>query len=271
MIKYFLSLLLSSFLLCPLPALAVIGTLTAAANPPVASPTMLSSSGVAFIKASSGTMGNNGAISAMTALPRTFTEGAWLYLPAGAVAAGVPSAASWLWFVGSSTTAGTVYNSTYTSGQPTVGVQTAFVTTGPGAYTGIITTISGPVITMPANMMGINGSVHLRWGFEANNSAGAKTTWFKFGSAAATGLSSITTNLSGINDVLITNRGVATAQEWGQFRHHESTVSSVGSTSAANLAVTTTANVDIALQMATAVATDHNILDHYIIEVFTQN
>ena len=43
--------------------------------------------GIPFIVATTGTMGNNGAISAMTALDITYSGGAWLYLPAGAVAA----------------------------------------------------------------------------------------------------------------------------------------------------------------------------------------
>ena len=284
-----LAILISGLLLLPSWALAVMGTVTAAANPPSGSyssvtvlpsspttgdiiivtddsvagacdsnagtattlcyyngtrwrkvgggPTVLASSGIAFVKASTGSMGNNGAVTAMTALPRILTNGAWMWFPAGAVAAGVPASASWLWFVGSSTTAGTVYNSTYTSGQPTVGTTTAFATTGPGAFTGSTSTIAGPVITMPASLMGINGSVHLRTGFEANNTGGAKATYFKFGSAATTSLSSISTNLSGINDVVVTNRGITNVQEWGQFRHHESTVSSSGSTAAANLAV----------------------------------
>src|ERR1043165_8686523 len=117
-------------------------------------PVGLSTSGIPFIKASSGTMGNNCAISAMTALPRTFSGGAYLWLPAGAIAAGVPAAASWYWFVASSTTAGTCYNSTYTSGTPTAGTLTAFSTTGPGAFTGSASAMPGPSLTGPASTLG---------------------------------------------------------------------------------------------------------------------
>lgn len=143
--------------------------------------------GVPFIVASTGTMGNNGAVSAMTALPATFSNGAWLYLPAGAVAAGVPAAASWLWFVASSATAGTVYNSTYTSGVPTPGTTTAFATTGPGAFTGVTTEVTGPQITIPANSLGTAGHLRATTSFALTNNANAKSAKVKLGATDFTG------------------------------------------------------------------------------------
>jgi hypothetical protein len=82
---------------------------------------------------SSGSIGNNGALTLTTALPAIFTS-AYMYFPANAISAG--SAAGLYYVVMSSTTVGTIYNNTLTSGEPTIpSIPTAFATTGPGAYT----------------------------------------------------------------------------------------------------------------------------------------
>src|SRR5690349_20306203 len=70
---------------------------------PVGIPYVLAQCGIPFIKASSGTMGNNGALSGLTALPTTYAK-AFIWLPAGAIAAGVPAAATWYYVQMSSTT-----------------------------------------------------------------------------------------------------------------------------------------------------------------------
>lgn len=130
--------------------------------------------GIPFIVAPTGTMANNGAVTLGTALGTTYSGGAWLYLPAGAVAAGVPAAAAWLWCVMSSTTVGTVYNSTYTTGTPTLGTTTAFATTGPGAFAGVTSQITGPQITIAANALGTSGRLTAKAEF-TNTGSGAGT------------------------------------------------------------------------------------------------
>lgn len=238
-----------------------------AANPPQPI-TILSASGIPFIKASSGTMGNNGAISAMTALPRTYSNGAYLYLPANAISAG--SSAGWYWFVGSSTTAGTVYNSTYTSGPPAIGTATAFSTTGPGAYTGVTTAVVGPSITLPANAMGANGQVEITSGYGFNNSAGTKTMEVLFGGSAIVSATTATTTTSGIMRHIVHNRGVATAQYTDKLRM-DSSGSVLGSVAAADLAIDTTAAVTISIRLTSSGATDSVSVEHYSISVMPRS
>lgn len=257
-------LFLAALLLLPSLALAE-GVLTRAANPPQAI-TVLSMSGIPYIKASSGTMGNNGAVSAMTALPRTFSAGACLYLPAGAIAAGVPAAAEWYWFVGSSTTAGTVYNSICTTtGTPRVGTLTAFATTGPGAFAGLTTTPNVLTITVPANLMGVNGQVQIDLATQENTTAGNKAYTLKFGTSTCWA-QTLTTQASATVYCQINNRGVANSQALEyQYAH-----SSAGGTGAAQLldgVEATTANVNVTFTINTAVATDHAILESYRVVV----
>lgn len=135
---------------------------------------MLLSGGINIGIPSSGTMGNNGALSGITALQVTYSEGLYLYFPANAIFAG--STAGLYWTVMSSATAGTVYNNTYNGGQiyePTS--LTPFVSTGPGAYTQVLTEITLGSATMPASFLGKNGLIECETTEAHNNSAGVKT------------------------------------------------------------------------------------------------
>lgn len=51
-------------------------------------PLSLAQSGVPVVLPSSGTITSGGAITLLTALPATYSGGAWIYLPAGAVVGG---------------------------------------------------------------------------------------------------------------------------------------------------------------------------------------
>lgn len=130
--------------------------------------------GVPMILPSSGSMGNNGAITLTTALPATYAN-CYLYLPANAIQAG--SAAGLYYAVMSSATVGTVYNNIYTSGAPTIpSSPSAFATTGPGAYTQ--TTGSDITLflnTMPGGSIGANGSLFCFPLWACNNSVNTKT------------------------------------------------------------------------------------------------
>lgn len=140
-------------------------------------PTKLAQWGTPVFIAPTGTMGNNGAITLGTAMDRTYSEGMWLYLPAGAVAAGVPAAAAFRWTVCSTTTACTVYNDgTYDgSGIPSDGTATPYVTTGPGAYAGVTAATVSLTVTVPANTLGATGAMFADWGVNHNGAAGNKT------------------------------------------------------------------------------------------------
>jgi hypothetical protein len=136
-------------------------------------------SALEVVMPSSGSIGNNGALTLTTALQNTLSDGCWMTFPVGAIAAGIPAAAGMkYWVAMSSTTVGVIYNNTYTPGTnlptpPTT--PTAFVTTGPGAFTQVTgTDVTAYSVTIPANTLGPNGSIDIElWG-RANNSAGTK-------------------------------------------------------------------------------------------------
>lgn len=237
----------------------VSGTTITGTNVPYA----LSESGIPFIHASTGSMGNNGAITAMTALPRTYSDGAWIWLPAGAVAAGVPAAASWLWFVGSSTTAGTVFNSTYASGPVTLGVQTAYATTGPGAFTGDTTEAAGPTITVPAGAIGPNGQLLIDTDFTFNNTAGIKTLRGRLGGIGGTAhiSNAVSTQVSGNAQARIANKGAANRQLSGVMSYFNSGV--LTQSNGASSTVDTSASTTVVFSLQKAVATDHLIVERW--------
>jgi hypothetical protein len=229
-------------------------------------PYYLAKSAIPFIKCSSGTMGNNGALSAITALTRTYSNGAWLWLPAGAIAAGVPAAASWLWFVGSSTTAGTVYNSTYTTGVPTMGTQTAFSTTGPGAFTGVSTAVNGPQITVPAGALGPSGLIRSFMSAQQTNSAGTKTYQLLYSGTSGTAYinDAITTQNLYRVEAWIQNEGVTNVQK-GSHSTVAETNGGLGQLGSGNLvtsAVDTTAATSL-VHTLTGVAADNVILESW--------
>jgi len=136
-------------------------------------PHIIGQQGIPLIYPSSGTMGNNGALTMTTALDRTYVA-AYYYMPASAISTG--RAAGWYYGVGSSATAVTLYNNVYTSGTPNIpGTPTAFVTTGPGAYTQTTSTnIQGYTLAVPGNSIGPNGSVDVEMIFSYPSTAGTK-------------------------------------------------------------------------------------------------
>lgn len=171
----------------------------------------LLSNGIPFISVSTGSMGNNGALTAITALDTTYSDGVWMLFPAGAVAAGVPAAAAWLWVVMSSTTAGTVFNSTYVSGQVSPGAATAFVTTGPGAFTGVTGANNAIVVSVPAGSLGTQGFLAYDYQADCNSNANGKNISAVFG-ATTYNTFALASALSGRFCGVIQNRGLATRQ-----------------------------------------------------------
>lgn len=185
------------------------GTLPAA-NLPAQVPQTLGQSHIPFVLVSSGTMGNNGVLSGITALPTTYPS-AYFYFPAGAIASG--SAAGFYYGVCSSTTAATIYNNTYTSGTPQIpNTPTPFVTTGPGAYTQTTgSNIAAYTLVIPGNTIGPNGSIWLVGSRSNNNSAGFKTLTGNYGSYAF-GTLAETTQTGFVIAGGFSNRGVANVQ-----------------------------------------------------------
>lgn len=221
---------------------------------------------------SSGTIGNNGALSALTALPTTYTS-AYLYFPVDTIAAGV--AAGLYYCVMSSTTAGTIYNNVY---DPSLGVlptipasPTAFVTTGPGAYTqttGSVISLVG--YTIPGGSMGANGRFILSGVYSQTNNADAKVLSVTFGGSSfmATGIAS--TAAWGMHKSM-SNRGSASKQVCSAVAL---TTDSIGS-QASNIPIQLTVNtaVDQILLLGaqlTAVATNNIGVETSKVEVFFQ-
>lgn len=148
------------------------------------SPYVLAQSGIPFILAGGTagggtnqfTMGNNGALTTLPVLPTTYSGGAWIYMPANGIFAG--STAGWYWFVASSTTAGTVYNNQYVSGDPKLAVPatpTPFVSTGPGLVSNTLALVTGPGLTLPGGTLGPNGLVEAWLDYSIANTANFKT------------------------------------------------------------------------------------------------
>jgi hypothetical protein len=220
-------------------------------------PIVLAKWGVPVILASSGTMGNNGAVSAMTALPITYSGGAWLYLPANAIQAG--SAAGFYWFVASSTTAGTVYNSTFDgTSVPGAGTATAFVSTGPGAFTGIAAgEFVAATVTIPAGAMGPNGSVHIDGQVTNNTAAGNKIFRLDLGGTDLIN-PALTTSQGGVLTASIRNKGVANRQQGVGFIQ-AGTGAVGGGTGYAS--IDSTASMALSFTLEKATATNHIILD----------
>ena len=135
---------------------------------------------VPFVIPSSGSIGNNGALSGITALPATITQG-YFYFPLHAISS--TSAAGLYWVVMTNTTTGTIYNNTYTSGQPVVPASpTAFVTTGPGSYTQTTgSAINLVQAVVPGNSIGPDGSFSFLPACSVNANSNSKYQFMTFG------------------------------------------------------------------------------------------
>lgn len=231
-------------------------TLTSGGNP---IPQIPLQSGIPFVISSSGTMGNNGALSAVVAMNRTIGN-SYAYFPANTIC--TANTAGWYWTVWSSTTAATVFNNTYTSGQPEiVASPTAFVCTA-GTFTQTTVLQTGPIVTIPAGAMGVNGGVYTTAFVSYINNADAKTVGFTFNGNGAGALANTTTASNGVGFAVVnqgvTNKQVATNQSLFASASGASVTTSVD----------TTASVTSGLyiKIATA-ASDYIILESYSIEL----
>ncbi len=217
--------------------------------------------GLPVILPSNGTIGNNGALSALTALPTTYSK-CYMYFKAGAIFAG--SAAGLYYVTMSSTTAGTIWNNTYTSGSPSVPASpTAFVTTGPGAYTQTtaadIDLLTGVI---PANLLGATGIITMRCLFNYTNSAGAKTLKYKLGTDVAMSTAPTTTASIEVYKT-IANNGNTNGQIFNTNPNNGVAVTTAPTFGTTN--TTAAANVKITAQLATA--TDYVIVSNYMVDV----
>jgi len=184
---------------------------------PSGTPTFLTSlyaqCGVPMLLQSSGTVGNNGALTLTSATDITYSN-CYMTFPQGALFTNSPAGQYFTQM--SSHTVGVVYNNQYISGIPTIPTAAQLVpivATGPGAYiqpTGVLNSLVN--FTFPGNVVGNNGAIRTldTWAFINNtNSRGMSSA---IGANNITG-PTVTTALSSqqVQHVL-RNRGLPTLQ-----------------------------------------------------------
>lgn len=226
-------------------------------------PQILGQSHIPFVLPSSGTMGNNGALSAITALPTTYAN-AYLWCPANAISAG--SAAGWYYTQMSSTTAGTVFNNTYTSGTLAIpGTPTPFVTTGPGAYTQTTgSNIAAYTLAIAGNAIGANGSVFIQALKTLPNTSGNKILTLNYGSYAFATQTVNSGSLSVSHVGGFSNRGVTNAQV-----PLSNAVATIGGNAAAAVfgAIDSTTSQNLIVYEQLATATDYLVLENIVVQL----
>ena len=215
-------------------------------------------SGVPTALQSSGTVGANGVLSGITALPATYSGGIYLYFPAGRLYAG--SLAGSYPAIMSSTTAGTVYNNMYSGGKLTIPASlTPIVDAGPGAYTqSTAVDISLVYGTSTGNSMGPNGTVWLYPIWHYPSSANVKTLKMLFGGTAVIAIGN-TTSTYAAPLVRVWNKGVTNQQSASDFGG----LSNSSTATISHLTKDTTADQAILITAQLAVATEYVILAHH--------
>lgn len=144
-------------------------------------------SGIPFIKAPSGSVAANGAITLGTALAVSYPDGCYMYLPGGVAFGG--SVAGWYYVTMSSTTLGTIFNNRYGTGNPAhPAVPTSILAAGPGAFAGANSSLLAQNTTLLGNSMGPNGTLTINALLRGNASAGGKIYWPSLGGTLAGGV-----------------------------------------------------------------------------------
>lgn len=223
----------------------------------------LGQSHVPFVLVSSGSMGNNGALSGLTAVATAYPN-AYVWMPAGAIASG--SAAGWYYATFSTTQAATVFNNIYTSGTPAIpGSPTPFVTTGPGAYTQTTgSDIAAYTLVIPGNAIGVNGTVFMMALRTQNSSAGAKTFTGNYGSYAF-GTVAQTTTLDTTQDGGFSNRGVTNVQV--PLGNATLTYSGGSAVPPVFGAIDSTSSQNFVINLQLATATDTMTLENIVVQL----
>lgn len=224
--------------------------------------------GIPIGLAASGTMADDGAVVLGTPLGLTYSNGIWLHFPADAIESG--SAAGFYWTVMTNTTAGTVYNSTYTPGTSAFcqsGTTTAFNTTGPGAFTASTSATNLAYVTIPAGSMGPNGWLEIVTQ-ASNTSSGTNKSWsLRFGGASGTQYlnNSVTTTPNFTDLHFVRNRGLVNAQVGTQ-----QSIGALGLVTAVPIvgAIATSTNNDVVWQGTKVAATDNMVLEGISVKVF---
>lgn len=216
---------------------------------------------------SSGSVGNNGALTGITALPITYS-GIWLYFPAGALYSG--SVAGFYWTVMNSQTAGTVYGARL-SGTETPYIPAnppAISATGPGAYT----QTTGAYLnvcthTVQGGILGKNGVAMFIPISRNPSSANNKQVRIQSGLNTIT-LSTTTTNTSARHYVELINRGVENAQiKTGASAFGQAASDSFSN----NLAIDTDVDWPVTHQLLIANDSEYIVLERIFISILPRD
>jgi hypothetical protein len=230
-------------------------------------PYILAQSGVSVGLAPNGTVATNGQITLGTALPRVYSSGIWLYLPSGTVSGG---AAGLYWCVMSSTTVGQVYtNFADTSQKFTPYIPTGTLVNAVGSNAAYTQTTGADIVvanlTLPANSLGINGSVRGKFLVEMPSNANGKTSrWFLNGQGFSfTNPSSVTGHFTQFG---FSNRGLTNSQFMANTEYSSGGFGSFSNPAFATT-IDTTVDTTITLTLNIATATDFQIVDTLMLEV----
>lgn len=220
----------------------------------------LSQSAIPFIYLSSGSVAANGAISAITALPVIYAKAFCLW-PANILA--TVHAGGWTYCTFSSTTAGTAFLDTYTSGTPVFPGSPTAVTDGKGAFTGTIADTTGISLTLPANSLGLNGTLDADIQTSSTSNANAKSVLWKLG-ASSLATMTITSTLDVRSLFYMRNRGATAVQ---LVSPQGGSVSNTGLGASANtisqFALDTTGALTLVISSTRGTATDNVVIEGY--------
>jgi hypothetical protein len=220
--------------------------------------------GIPLIALSSGSVAAGGGISGITALPIAYPA-AYCWFPANILAASI--AAGWYYCTFSSTTTGTAFLNTYTSGVPAIPASPTAVTAGQGAFTGVIGELFAQTFTIPANALGINGQILGWFQGQQNSTANNKVFRARYSGTGGTilfALNQVSTQKSAGGQFVITNAGVTNVQTAGALALH---ASPDNNNAPAGLGVDTTAATSVVFSMEKALATDNMITQSAVIGV----
>lgn len=234
-------------------------------------PIILAQSAIPMMLQSSGTMGANGALTGLTALPYSvFPQPCFMYFPAGKVYSGSPAG---MYFASILTpTTATVYNDRYSSGLPQnaiPAIPTAVADAGPGAYTQATTEIALISVNVPGGMMGPNGALRVQNLTSVANTAGTKALALKHNGIQFSAPLAPSSVLSARSQSILQNRGSqssqvsapATSTIGAAFINGGSTVSCYYG------AVDTSIDRAVTLSGTLAVATDFLVCEAFLAEI----
>lgn len=235
---------------------------------PIGTVQVIGNQGIPMVLLGSATYGSNGAATLTTALAATpaITK-AVCGVPADSITSAIPVAFTWYYCTFSSVTAVTFCNNTYVGpGTPVYpGSCTAFVTTGNGAVAGNSSAQTAYSLSVPGNLVGLNGGLRATYGGDVTNTAGAKTFMSTYGTMTLQSLS-LATNNSFANLAGFKNAG----QTGKQLPLTAPTATSLGAvaTDLTGGTVDTTATQTFAMSMTNAApATNNMVLANTTVEL----